>query len=263
MNAVVDIGAMLKLPDTATRQEWTEASIVNNKMYDDMEKQYGAQGMALYDKWMSLGEDLDAKRELQEANPVLDEIFDFKDGQVLSNPLLRQYYASIEAVERYHKGYMSSLLEQQFGADIYDIQDGYYDQLTPKEQKAYKKQYPQLVKFWEAKAEYEKTVAELIATTGKALKEGLPAITRTDETNSLGQEKIMDELNQPRVPEYYQYSYSDWMQNFQPEMQRLIEDYIYGGKDLPNVASKQLEYFANGIDEDPEIILELIQQSTR
>jgi hypothetical protein len=182
---------------------------------------------------------------------------------VVSNPLLRQYYASIEAVERYYGSFMSAKLEQQFGADIYDIQDAYYDLMTTKDQKAYKRQYPQLEQFWKAKAEYKKTVAEMVARTGKALKEGMPALLRTDETNSVGQERILDELNQPRVPEYYQYSYADWMQNFPPEMQRLLEDYVYGEKELPYIAEKELEYFAGRLNEEPEIILELIEQSAR
>jgi len=263
MNAVIDLGALLKLPDTATRQEWTEASIANNKMYDDMEKQFGAAGMALYERWLALSEDIDAKRDLQNANPVLDQLLDYKDSMIVSNPLLRQYYASIEAVERYYGSFMSAKLEQQFGADIYDIQDAYHDLMTTKDQKAYKRQYPQLEQFWKAKAEYKKTVAEMVARTGKALKEGMPALLRTDETNSVGQERILDELNQPRVPEYYQYSYADWMQNFPPEMQRLLEDYVYGEKELPYIAEKELEYFAGRLNEEPEIILELIEQSAR
>ncbi|MFA6271464.1 MAG: hypothetical protein WC657_09775, partial [Candidatus Paceibacterota bacterium] len=265
MAAILDIGATLDVPADATRAEWTDASIAYNKIGEDGKKQFGDGVVAMEDYYYNLGDDTDAKREYMDANPILGDYLDFKSDQIMANPLLKSYYAGIERIERYYNSFMYARISETLGEDVWDLQDAYYDILDPKAQKKFLRDNPRLKQYWEMKEQQGKLVAEMVVTTGKMMKEGIPAILRkgVDGKASIGQEDIVSALNQPRVPEYYQYSYSDWMQNFQPEMQRLIEDYLYGGKDLPNIAEKELEYFANGIDEDPEIILELIQQSTR
>ena len=265
MAAVVDIGAILNIPTSATRAEWTDASIAYGKIAEDGKKQFGDAIAAMEDHYYGLGEDTDAKREYMDANPILGDYLDFKSGQIMANPLLKSYYAGIEYIQRYYNSFMYARITETFGDDIYDLQDAYYDIFDPSEKKKFLKANPRLKKFWDMRDEQEKLVAEMTVSTGKKLKEGIPAELRKqlDDQASIGEEDIAGAVNQPRVPEYYQYSYKDWMQNFQPEMQRLLEDYIYGGKDLPYAANNELEYFANNMGEDPEIILELIEQSAR
>jgi hypothetical protein len=183
----------------------------------------------------------------------------------MANPMLKSYYAGIERIERYYNSFMYAKISETLGEDVWDLQDAYYDIFDEKERKKFLKANPRLKQYWEMKEEQSKFVAKMVVSTAKMLKEGIPAILRkgVDGEASIGQEDIVGALNEPRVPEYYQYSYSDWMQNFEPEMQRLLEDYVYGSKDLPNIAQKELEYIAGQMNEEPEIILELIEQSAR
>ena len=62
--------------------------------------------------------------------------------------------------ERYYKGVMYSALEKQYGADIWDVQQGYYDAKLTGKQKQYLKEHPELAQMWDRKTEFEKMIAE-------------------------------------------------------------------------------------------------------
>jgi hypothetical protein len=143
MSAMVDLGATLAIPETATKQSWRAA----RGDYQDMKDMVIAEfGDDIYDKrdyYFSLeGAEKDAYKAM---HPEIEEARQLENEFLVNNPLLYEYYGGMETLEQYYNGKVYDELEQKFG-DLQPIFDRYYElNLTdPKAARKFKKIHPEM-----------------------------------------------------------------------------------------------------------------------
>jgi hypothetical protein len=163
----IDIGAILKMPDNPTREAWGNAKDQYKQMNEMITKQFGD---GMLDK-MNEFYDVPNQSDWLEMNPEVDAAMKMRDAIISNNPGLMEYYGSINTLERYYNTIMNNELEKKFGSDIKDVENEYYDLLTTKEQKAFKKQHPELGEYWTAKKTYQTDLDRRIVVLGSNLPE--------------------------------------------------------------------------------------------
>jgi hypothetical protein len=143
MSSMVDLGATLAIPPTATRQEWRAARADYQDMKALIMEQFGED---IYDKrehyYTLEGAERDAYKEM---HPELDEARQLENEFIVNNPLMYSLYGGIQTLESYYSGKVYDRLEEQFG-DLQPIFDEYYElQLTdPKAAKRFKRSHPEM-----------------------------------------------------------------------------------------------------------------------
>ncbi len=263
MAGMVDIGAILDLPDEATRLEWNDAKTRYSQMQEEAKTLFGEDIWDRVDAYYAAkgsGAQRTEADAILEADPQIGEVLDWKAQQTMNDETLRQYYMSIDNVERYYKGLMYNLAEKQFGEDIWDIQDGYFNAKMEGKQSQYLKQHPELIEYWDMKDQYSALFAASIARTAQYLKEPTFPNLRTEEGLSIGQQDILGGL-QNRNNGVYDYTWQDWQARMSAPLERLVLDYVENGEKLNYAAQDQLEYIASQENIDPDIMLQLIEQS--
>jgi hypothetical protein len=266
LNAVVQIGAVLSMPDSATQKEWRDAQ----KMYDDLlkkgEELYGADIKERESRFYDMKGDDPNAREAEyaylDADPELAEYMDWKTQQVTNNPILSQYYGGIQTIERYYNSWMYREIKERLGADIFDVWDEYSEAKLQgaKQGRAFYKAHPELKAYSEIKDKYSRLVVEAVARTSKMLRSPTYPAIRTPETPSIPQQDIIDYVGglgqQPQT-----YAWEDFRQQMGPSLQRIVEDYVQRGEELSYEAEKQLEYIANDFGVSYEEMIYLIEQT--
>jgi hypothetical protein len=183
----------------------------------------------------------------------------------MNDPLLRRYYGSISNVRGYLRSKMFDAIEDEIGADFWDIQNEYYDLKLedPKGATAfYKKNKAKFSRYYELKDFYEASIGKEMADVSKYLGEKpYPALQKSQPANlSSGQQKVRELIEQPQLPEHYQWDWEDWQGVLSGPLQKVLEDHFEQGYDLPDAAMSALERVAGPLDDDPETILALIGQ---
>jgi hypothetical protein len=260
MSAMVDIGALLEVPESGTRQEWTTASIAYKDMRSEAQGLFGQDIWDRLDVYYSYGDDYLSQKKakaLLDADPELQEVMDWQNQTVLENPDLYAYYGGIQTVEKYYRGLMYTDMEQRFGKDIFEIQDGYYAIFDDKERKKYLKEHPQLKKLWDAKTVWEKNISGYILNTADMMPEGIGAQLQPGaEPVTTGQEAVV----KAATPEQ-KYTWDEYQQIMGSSLSNLVMDNILGGEELSYAAENQLEYIAEGMNISVERLLALMAQS--
>ncbi|MFA5808756.1 MAG: hypothetical protein WC935_00280 [Thermoleophilia bacterium] len=102
--AMIDIGAMVSLPDNATRAEWNKAKAANSQMYALMEQSWGKDIMGRVDAYYSIrDDDKTAANRMLAQDPNISQALDFKANYVQMTPILNAYYGSLGQIELYWK----------------------------------------------------------------------------------------------------------------------------------------------------------------
>jgi hypothetical protein len=113
---------------------------------------------------------------------------------------------------------------------------------------------------WDKKDEFETMIAQEITDVADILKDPIyPELM--EGTGSIGQQAVTEEL-QGGEPTPYDFTWNEWQQVLDsPPLERLVLDFVNDGDKLSAAALDQIEYLAGGLDIDPDIMLELIEQS--
>lgn len=251
MAAILDIGALLDLPDAASKVEWDAARARYRGLMDAGEDLFGDDIWTDVDTFYA-SEDKDAYLR---NHPVVEQALDWKQGTIMTDPLLAAYYTSAERIEKYFKGQMYDQAEELFGEDLWDHWD-VYSQLSDMDNKAarkYFKDHPQLKTYLEFRDDQLLVIAELVAKFGAMIPEAAPVRFREEQEEeeiSLDQDKdawiraqVMSylaggegvpQVPQNAVPELLRATLGD-------EAARLYMDYIYLGIDMPQALVDQLK----------------------
>jgi hypothetical protein len=187
----------------------------------------------------------------------------WKDATMINDALMSQYYMSLKKVEGYYNGVMYDAIEHEFGKDIWDIQDGYFEAklLGKKQAKQYLKDYPQLIDKWDTQDSYEEETAQRIIDVADLLRDDIhPFIRAGAEARSLAQQNIMEALQTPTETPY-QLGWEDFRVEMSPHLQSLVEDTVLYGEDLSSAAQDQLEFVAKDFGLDSTTMMELISRS--
>lgn len=251
MATIVDLGAILHIPDDATMQEWGEASMHYSKMVTEIEAMYGDGIMdELGD---SYGEEL---------SPELQAAQDMKNQYILFDPLLEKYYASFSTVKNYYYAKYKDEIKEQVGEDIFDIVDAYYA-LTGKERSAfYKEHQKELRKYWDIKDDIKNKYLEHMVTVGEMLPDKPVAELQPGvKPENFTQEKVMEYL-QEQQPTVFDISWDDWKNEINNvNLSNLLEDMAHTGKRIPESGYDWLDRLADKYGMEVDLLLQILLRS--
>ena len=156
MAAVIDLAAILEVPDQATKAEWTMARRLYSEMTDLGTQIFGDGIWGEVDAYYALNAtDPDAARQLLRQNPGISAALDWKQQVAMEDPVLSAYYNSLEKTQRYYKGIFYDKAERHFGEHLWDMFDVYgkLKEIDPKLAKKYWKEHPELKQYMDMKDE--------------------------------------------------------------------------------------------------------------
>jgi hypothetical protein len=264
MAGMVDIGAILDLPDDATKGEWDIAKKHYSRMREDMKNVFGE------DIHIFIDEYFDKKGESEqriiadaylEHYPEVSEALDWQQTIIINDPILSKYYTSIENVVYYYRGKMYAAKDEELG-DLELVWDGWKAAKlkSQKEANAYWKEHPELERSMELSDIYEKEIADALVRFENNLVEAAYPALRTTEPDSIGQQSLLEYLQGERTTPY-DYAWEDWQAIISDPMESIVKDYAMLGEDMPDVAMDQLEYDANRLGISADVMLRLMEDS--
>lgn len=258
--AMIELGAILSVPDTATKQEWREVYDRTEIMREYLADKYG-EGITDLEShyWDIYSKDgWEKAQEFVAENPVLQEYMNEKTSYQLKDPLLRTYYGSYSKARSMLRSRREYELNERFPGIQGKIDQYYEIKLADgKAAKAFLKENPDIEAYWDAKAITEQATNELLLSYETWLPEADELAQpefRQDETAmaEMTQERseIIDRMQKTDTrPEYLDWSYDQWLGQFNPTLQRMVQDWVQGGEMLSYNAEKQMQYsLPDGID---------------
>ena len=262
MASMVDLGAMLAIPDYATKTDWNAARNEYKKITEGMKQNFGSDIQDKIDTYFGM-DDTDQRKNFLKANPLVQQALDWQNAQVVDNEKVYEYYGGISSLEKFYKGKVYDQLETKFGADIGDKWDQYYNmQLAdPPGAKKYYRQHPELKAYTKEKTKLMEEALRNIVAFGSRLPEAPKPELTGNTPESVGQQNIQEYANQPAsLP--FQY----W-QSQMPEVSAILADYWTNGSKLPYAVDKNLDYQAqqygyNSGDELKQAILISLERQT-
>ncbi len=261
MAGVIDIAAILDLPDDATQTEWRNASFAYQDMRKEAERLFGDEVWDMVDSYFAKKDDEGSEEanDYLDANPIVGDVLDWKSRIVLGNPLLSAYYGSISVVESYYRGLMYDAIENELGPEVWDTWDEYWDvKENLGDAKAFWKEHPELERYNLLRDEYEAIISKSTIRAVGAIPESRPAVIRPDVgAETFAQQDIRGVLEQEEVSSY-SFTWQDWQEVLSVPMQGVIQDFAYSGEELPDAAERQLERIAEELDIPMEVLLEQI-----
>jgi hypothetical protein len=262
MSGMMELGALLEVPDTAVRHEYREAAKRRAKLEDDLVDVFGEDiGVKMDMYFDKRKKSLDLADDYLKQYPEVADAMDFRTDTIMADDLLKKYYGSLETVRSYLRSQMFDVIEKRVGTDIGDKWNEYFDLklIDEKRARAYYKAHPELGKYIELRDGYDALIARELTSLEKYLPDKPYPLMRTDlpESLSVGQQDVMDVLGQTGLPEAYNYTLQDWQEIMPRPLQGLLEDYYFRGEDLPEAAVTALERVASPLGVDPELVLAL------
>ena len=246
MAGIVDISAVLDMPDNATRDAWLSAKDAYKSMLELGRDNFGSNIWELQDAYFALmGDDPDDRQQaydMLDANPRLEQAMKWKDQTIMFSPTLSAFYTSLDKVEAYYKGEMYTAIEEELGADIWDKWDQYNEAklISDAEARTYWKAHPELERYMDIKEDWEDLIATNMINVGKLIKPGPgPSVRDVLGEMGIGSKGVQDFANQPAPaisPELLQMALGT-------EAYNLLMD----GKPYPPVLERKLEQM--GFDE--------------
>ena len=241
MAAIMDMSAMLKMPDYPTKAEWNMAKAIYKEMNDQLSQQYGEN---IHDKVGMFYDLPENERELfLEANPDVAQAMDAKTAMITNTPILSAYYGGIDTIERYYTTLMNEQLDEEFGEDVALLFEEYYflkDSLKNEEAKAFYNAN-NLKSIESKKKKLQAEVNKAVVESGKLLPEMKGYEIRPDFMPASGYQE--DALNVATGNPQAEAAQAIWS-GLTPEAQSLIQEYLETGEKLPSGVMRQLDYLA-------------------
>lgn len=255
MAGIMDMGAVLAIPDDAQQQEYYQASDGYNAMNKALEEQFGE---GILDKIDIYYQTESKRRDMYlQLHPEVEQALTTKNQMILTSPILNKYYGGISVLEQYYNNQMYDKLIKQYGADIFDKWDE-YDTLQmqdAKAAKAYKKAHPELDAYTKSRKNYKNSILRIIADLGSKLPEEPQIPLRKDTLPGSNRQQEISDYVQPEQ----QMTWGDWQKVLSEPMQELILDYWTSGEKLPSAVTYKLDSLARDLDMyDGEEVLQMI-----
>lgn len=244
MSAMLDLGATYALPDGATRQEWdqvksnyqqirsTIAEVLGDDIWDKLTTYYDLQDT-----------NNDKASAFKEQHPEIMQALQMKRELVVNDPLVYQYYGSMDTIEAYFDGKQRAYLADKYGTDITQLQNQYYDlkAIDPGGAKKFLRQHPQLKKYWDEKSKMQDEYNHAVVDFAK----GLPDMAAGAQLRSDFQAQNSTQENLAGMAGNNAPTWEGLTQGMQPEIQQMVIDYWTQGKDIPKGAKSQMDYLAS------------------
>lgn len=269
MAGIVDLGAILEIPDDATRQEWDEAKNRRGEINTKLKVVFGEDIFDKIDMWYGmLGETPEERMEADayaRQNPDVEATIQAQRYLMMQNPVIMAYYGGLDMIERYWKGVMYNKAEEKYGVDIWDTQRKYWDYRDAGQNadaKSWLKQHPELKKYWTFRKRYQKIIDQQIISAGSKLREGKPFSLRDEELKGFLQEDIAEKLmvlNREKALE--QVAPEDWQAQIGGFAFEYIIKYLFENKPIPKMGESLLEREAAELGISADRLIQLVGMS--
>jgi hypothetical protein len=182
MAGIIDLAALLDVPDRATKAEWNFVRQLNRQVRADGERIFGEDIWLLEDMFFGLWDKDDPSEAdaLVARHPMLETAMNWKQELIMNTPPLAAYYTSIERIEKYYKREMYSDAERHFGEDLWDHFDvwGQLSDIDNKAARKYWNDHPQLEAYVDFRDSQLPIIAEKLEFLGSMIPEIAPPIYR-------------------------------------------------------------------------------------
>ena len=262
MASIVEIGAVLDLPDSALRAEWTDAKNAYDTLNKDLQAQFGEDINQRIDVFYNKRKaDQDAAYAWLEDQPDLQEAMDYKERQLIYDPQMAPYYASIDKIENYYRSRMYDAIEREMGSKVWDLLDQWAN-IKDVDQKAANAFWDKngLDRYSMLKDAYQSDAADATAKVGQMLQPFRLPNLREGENLGVGAQDLLGALGSP-AQNAYQYSWSDWSTVLpNRSVERLLTDY-FGGTEMSYSMEQRMDRLADEVGLDREVMLRLMQDA--
>lgn len=240
MAAVVDLSAILQMPQLSTRQEWNRVKTDYNRMREDIQKEFGDDIWEKVEQYFALKNEARYKGNAYlHDHPEVSAALDTQTRLTVGNPLLYKYYGSLDTLQSYYNGEVRKELEAKYGQGIYEVYYAYLDAPTKEEKKAIMAKVPQLKQFMKDKSKMKDPVNRAIVEMASRLPDRPTVEYRQDLTSpTTAQQNLINTLNVPAVDPQMLWA------NTSPALAELIYSYWLAGDELPYAARSNLDYIA-------------------
>lgn len=250
MAAMVDLGAITKIPETATRQEWNQARSTYNHMNEKLKAQFGEETYNQLQDYYAASDKGKGSAFLDQ-NPNVARLLDARTAYIATTPILNQYYGGIQTLEQYYMNVVRGTLRKKYGADIYEAYYAYLDALDPKTKKSILSQYPQIKAFVKEKNAWQEVVNRKVSEMASRLpnQPNVPIGNAQSPTQTV----LGEQLSAPgHVPA------QQLLSEMSPAMQELLRQYFAEGQDLPYPAIQQLNFIGERYGLSSNEILQIL-----
>jgi GGDEF domain-containing protein len=237
MNGIMDIAAVLKIPDDATAAEYSQATNAYSDMTAAIAAKFGTNITAETNDYYSQPTSA-AKSTYVLQHPEVQQAIDFKNQYVLSSPILNKYYGGISTLEQFYTNQMYDTLDKKYPTAAQEWSQ--YDMLGTKDATAFKKAHPDMVAYNSLKQTLSDNMTRAIAGLGSIIPDTPQAAIRTDTQPFTGRQQEIANSQQAQPAT----TWPEYQQMLGGPLSQLIVDYFVDGKPLPYAASTQMDYYA-------------------
>lgn len=261
MAGITSLAAILEIPSDATRQEWEYVKDKRKAVNDKLELLFGEDIHEMidgyYEALAASTEARDLAEEYIQENPGVEAALQLQKALLLQDSLTAEYYGGLRLIDQYYRQKMYSTAEELFGADIRDVQDGYFELFSKPERRAYLRQYPQLPKYWDFLREQKRDINVKVAEFGALLPEGRGNEFRPEEDiTSLSGQALMEELM--GIEPEKEFTLADWSGILGPIVLDSILTYSTQRQELPSTVFKNVEFIANQNDWSVDEVIQFV-----
>ena len=258
MAGIVDIAAVLDVPDSAAQQEWTDARIAYSEMTDRQTQIFGEDVQDKITIYFAFNheteEGRDAAYAFMAANPEVSQAMDWRGAYVLTQPLLAAYYGSIETIQRFYTGMMYDDIETKLGTGIWDLWDEYWRlKDTGGDSRSFWNAHTELAQYGDIKDAWEEIIAQRVIELGHKLPEGMPPFVREGIPESIGAADLVEQLQQQQQQVLFPLAL------WQAVMSRDLLNAIVIGEDLSEMERSELIRVSAIVGMPPEAVIAYIR----
>lgn len=209
MAGIIDLNAILAIPDDYTAQMWTNARARYSQVTQAMEANFGKEINDEINHFYALknaGQDDQAEAFLQ-ANQQVEQAMQWKLSMIVNDETgyLEPYYVSINKIESYWFGKMYGEAKKKFGQNIFDVQGQYFELESSGQKKSFLSQHPELKEYWDFRDQAGQEANSQIVSMASKLPQELPQPLREDlniqQTGiGIGAQDLQQGLQQPQDP---------------------------------------------------------------
>lgn len=262
MAGIIDLNAVLAIPDDYTAQQWTNAKVRYSQLTQTMEANFGegiGDEINHFYALKNTGRDADADAFLQ-ANPMVERAMEWKLATIVNDPSgdLEPYYVGINKIESYWMGQMYGQAKKKFGEGIFDLQSEYFTLETSGQKKQFMRENPKLKEYWEFRDEAGKEANKQIIAMASKLPEGIPQPIREDaQFEGIGAQDLSAGLAQPEDP-YLQASPEQWLQALGDKDFGAVYQYLEGGESFSYQTKQRLRGVADELGMDVDRLVQYV-----
>ena len=264
MAGILDLAALLEMPDNATLGEWTEARDLYSQARKGVESLFGEEIWQLVDNYYGFMDDtqegFDRANEFLEANPEAAQAQDYLGFLVMNDPLLTAYYGGIDTIERYEMGKMRAEAQIKFGSEIWDIQDEYWNIRTTQGNavaRGFLRQNPVLKQYWSFSDERRDQINRQLIAIGASLPEPIEAQFRED----VGELGVGGAQLQAQLEPNLGITQQEWTELVGVDIMSAVRAWLFEGRQIDFQVEQSMKREARSLDMDVNEMIQLIGQS--